>query len=214
MDAASCTGCHQRGSMAGFHFLGLRRLPHGDPQNRFLRPGSPLFHAMLSLREGGRDPLRRANAERLTTGAPMEIAAVGAASRPGSLVANANPRLDTLAGIVRQACGSYGLCLPPDIGSPDGMCTMKCESEAVRAGGTCLTLPSLSEFTDCMERTGNDFGACLATAAKPTGAAACSATKSCRSDYACVASLADPAGGVCTPPYFLPRLNLDAHPRF
>jgi hypothetical protein len=211
LDEATCQGCHQVRSVAGFHVVGVD--PPAAPAGAALAiEYSPLLAAERVRRAGVIDALARgvsadlgrplAPAER----APASPPGVGDACELGKLRASARgPEHDALASSRRVACGAGLSCTKQRGGFPGGMCQARCA--ALGDDAVCGVI-AVHPFNDCLG-SGTPFSTCIKHV-RPIGLARCSDSVPCRDDYVCART---PAGdGACLPPYFLFQMRVDGHP--
>jgi hypothetical protein len=211
LDEATCQGCHQVRSVAGFHLVGVD--PPGAPAGAALAIAySPLLASERGRRAGLIEALARdatadlgrplAPAER----APASPPGIGEACEVGKIRASArSPEHDVIANKRRFACSAGLSCTSQRGGFAGGMCQARCS--ALGAGAVCGVI-AVHPFNDCLG-SGTPFSTCIKHV-RPVGLASCSDAVPCRDDYVCART---PAGdGACMPPYFLFQMRVDGHP--
>lgn len=211
LDEATCHGCHQVRSVAGFHLVGVD--PPGTPAGAALAIAySPLLASERTRRgelidvvaNGGSAKFGRplAPAEE----APSQPPGIGDACELGVIRAAARgPHLDTFVKRSHLACSTGLHCTSQRGGFPGGMCQARCN--ALDDDAVCGVI-AVHPFDDCLG-SGAAFSKCIKHV-RPIGLARCDDTRPCRDDYVCARA---PSGdGACLPPYFLFQLRVDGHP--
>ncbi len=210
LDEATCQGCHQVRSVAGFHLVGVD--PPDAPAGAALAVAySPLLASERVRRGALIDSIAAgASAELGRPLAPVERApasppGVGDPCEPGSVRASARgPAEDRFTKSGRVACGDSLSCTAQRGGFPGGMCQARCTALGDAVCGVIAVHP----FNDCLG-SGAPFSKCIKHT-RPIGLARCSDAQPCRDDYICART---PAGdGACLPPYFLFQMRVDGHP--
>jgi hypothetical protein len=211
LDEATCQGCHQLRSVAGFHLVGVD--PPDAPAGAALAVAySPLLaaerarrHLLIETTAAGASPdfaRPPAPAER-SPGIPPRI---GEACEVGMVRSSARgPERDTIANKRRLSCGAGLSCTAQRGGFPGGMCQARCD--ALPDGAVCGVI-AVHPFNDCLG-SGAPFSTCIEHV-RAIGLARCSDELPCRDDYVCARTPA--SDGACVPPYFLFQMRVDGHP--
>lgn len=211
LDEATCQGCHQVRSVAGFHLVGID--PPNTPAGAALAVAySPLLASERDRRASLIDTV--ANGDTSSFGrplAPVERPAsqppgIGDACELGTVRASVRgPDQDAMTKRAPLACSADLQCTAQRGGFPGGMCQAHCD--ALGDDAVCGVI-AVHPFNDCLG-TGAPFSKCMKHV-RPIGLARCDDSRPCRDDYVCALT---PAGdGACLPPYFLFQLRVDGHP--
>jgi hypothetical protein len=212
LDEATCHGCHQARSVAGFHLVGVD--PPGAPAGAALAIAySPLL-AAERVRRGQliETVATSTSADFVRPPPPAEPAGasppqIGDACELGTLRPSArSAERDTFARAGRVECSAGLSCTAQRGGFPGGMCQARCD--ALPADRAVCGAIAVHPFNDCLG-SGAPFSKCIKHV-RSVGLARCSDATPCRDDYVCART---PAGdGACLPPYFLFQLRVDGHP--
>lgn len=209
LNRSSCQGCHQKGSVSGFHILGEDDSEQ-DFYNSLKDPVSPNVAVQLEFREkyeinylkglvAPKRPLP--GRHRHDTQEPV----IGGACEKGSWKEHSsNPIFDQIKDKQQALCIGNAMCMPSEIGFPSGYCIGACE-EGVPG---CHPVPALTKFTECL--TSKSRAECMNLATTKVQLKTCKVNADCREDYICAATEGKKIG-VCSPPYFLQQLNLNGH---
>ncbi len=137
----------------------------------------------------------------------------------GAMSDGASPRADRLS-VHDLGCPSGLSCLPPEEGTPAGMCVASCAGGLGTMNGPneICALGGGAAFDACAA-SGN-FAACVQGAVRPAPRQACDAENPCREDYMCQrleplsgsVSTTPRSKGFCNPTYFIFQMRLDGHP--
>jgi hypothetical protein len=211
LDEATCHGCHQVRSVAGFHLVGVDA-PDAPAGAALAVAYSPLLSSERVRRgalidaaaTGGSPDFGRPLAP--PEQEPASPPAIGDACELGTVRSSTrNPARDMIENQRQRACGSGLSCTAQRGGFPNGMCQARCG--ALPEGAVCGVI-AVHPFNDCLG-SGAPFSTCIKHV-RDIGLAGCSDARPCRDDYVCART---PAGdGACLPPYFLFQMRVDGHP--
>lgn len=209
LDEATCHGCHQVRSVAGFHLVGVDG-PDTPAGAALAVSYSPLMAServrrgelIEAVAQGGDAKFGRPLAPREDT----STSGIGDACELGVIRASARgPHADDYVKRRKVACDAGLKCTPQRGGFPGGMCQSRCN--ALGDDAVCGVI-AVHPFNDCLG-SGAAFSKCIKHV-RPIGLARCDDNRPCRDDYVCARA---PSGeGACLPPYFLFQMRVDGHP--
>lgn len=209
LDGMTCTGCHARRSVGGFH------LPGANGQAGLVVARSPHLQEQLQWRaayvtevaNGGQpERIRRVHnaSVRATAGSHCSVA-----SSPLPDL-RCEPGLDCVA----TQGADFGTCWSSDApaGGPCSESSARCDAPGPwfpggheRSGTLAATVPSASDLLGCKGK--DDPWACAMNLAAPMAVGPCSERSSCRDGFACVARTASTVGA-CVPVASLKEFRL------
>lgn len=204
----SCQGCHQNGSLSGFHILGEDPI-RDEYYNQLYDSVSAHMHHKIKF--------RKKYFQKYLAGSPLpnfqfsselrkeNTNDLGLACETGQWKSHEEiPFYDVLTLNKKSTCIGNTMCMTQEIGFPGGYCIGQCQGDETN----CHSVPSLMQFTECLQN--HDRQQCFKKATTKVLLQNCMSSADCREDYVC-ANTATGKVGVCAPPYFLFQLNLNGH---
>jgi len=165
LDNSTCQGCHQTGSTAGFHFIGLDDTST-SPLNRIEVGISPHFHAEQPRRAAYLAAVMRDEQPNrfrpLSNAPPAEWDSAKAAYRPAGMTMSCTMPDDPRKFAGDWQCGAGTVCTTlstaPDTGLQVAQCLLPKDSEAMFSGHPCLagdiTTNASQPYNDTQTKTG------------------------------------------------------------